>query len=170
MVDHRDARSGVRDGGFTLVESLVAMMIMVMVFVAFSSAMTTALRGSRINHAAQSATAIGVEHLESARSASWEQLAMTHVEPEAPLIDFTQGVLLAAEAHLEADEALVVSDVGIIGPVTEVSADLTTYTVWRYVTDGGDGLRRIVVYITWDFGDAGFTHRTSTLVSEVATR
>jgi type II secretory pathway pseudopilin PulG len=158
------------EAGFTLVEALVAAVIVVILFAAFAAAMATAFRGARINHAAQAATALSVEHLEFARSVSWAELAMIEVAENAPLIDAAQQLLLASEAGLEADEPLVVSPSGLIPPVIEESVDLTEYTVWQYVSTVDEGIRRVVVYVTWQEGSVGYSHLLSGLLSEVATR
>jgi hypothetical protein len=159
-----------RDDGFTIVEALVASFVAILLFAAFATAMTTALRGARINASAQVATAIGVEHIEFARSLSWDQLAMSEIHADAPLIDYTSGVLLASEAGLEQNEPLVESFGGLVAPNIVDTVDQTSYTVWQYITFAGDGVRRVVVYVTWTSGAAGYTHLASTLVAEAATR
>jgi Tfp pilus assembly protein FimT len=158
------------DAGFTLIEALVASVIAIVILAAFAGSMTAAFRGSRLTHANQSATALGVEHLEFARSLSWDQLAMAYVPPESPHTGSGGTVLVAGEAGLTADETLVVSESGAIQPLLDEGVDTTDYTVWQYVTDGGDGLRRVVVIITWQHAEATFTHRAATLISEVSTR
>lgn len=159
-----------RDDGFTVVEALVASFVAILLFAAFATAMTTALRGARINASAQVATAIGVEHLEFARSLSWDRLAMSEIRSDAPLIDYASGVLLASEAGLEQDEPLVASSEGMVAPNIVDTVDQTSYTVWQYVTTADDAVRRVVVFVTWTSSGAGYTHLTSTLVAEVATR
>ncbi|MEX2323225.1 MAG: prepilin-type N-terminal cleavage/methylation domain-containing protein [Acidimicrobiia bacterium] len=166
----RPARSLRDDDGFTLIEALVASLIAIIIMAAFAGSMTAAFRGSRLTHANQSATALGVEHLEFARSQVWVQLAMTYVPAESPHTGSGGTVLLAGEAGLTADETLVVSGSGAIRPLLYEGVDTTDYTVWQYVTDAGLGLRRVVVIITWQHGDATFTHRAATLIAEVSTR
>jgi type II secretory pathway pseudopilin PulG len=158
------------DAGFTLIEALVASIIAVIILAAFAGSMMSAFRGARLTHASQSATAVGVEHLEFARSLSWEELAMTFVPAESPHTGSGGTVLVAEEGGLTADEPLVVSGSGAIAPLLEEGVDTTDYTVWQYVTDAGDGLRRVVVIITWEHGDATFSHRAATLIAEVSTR
>ncbi|HUG74693.1 MAG TPA: prepilin-type N-terminal cleavage/methylation domain-containing protein [Acidimicrobiia bacterium] len=166
----RPARSLRDDDGFTLIEALVASIIAIIIMAAFAGSMTSAFRGSRLTHANQSATALGVEHLEFARSLSWDALAMTHVPAESPHTGSGGTVLTAHAGGLTADEVLVVSASGAIQPLLYQGVGTTDYTVWQYVTDAGLGLRRVVVIITWQHGDATFTHRAATLISEVSTR
>jgi prepilin-type N-terminal cleavage/methylation domain-containing protein len=158
------------DGGFTLIESIVAMSIFLILFAAFGTAMRAAWNSANINRSAQSATAIGVEHLERARSVNWQELALTHIDDDAPLIDAQAGVLLASEADLQANETLVVASGGLISPWTVEGRDGVEYTVWLYVSEAGDGLRRVLALVAWQVGEADLSHRASTLVSEVASR
>jgi type II secretory pathway pseudopilin PulG len=166
----RPARARRDDDGFTLIEALVSSIIAIVIIAAFAGSMTSAFRGARLTHANQSATALGVEHLEFARSLSWEEIAMPYVPAESPHTGGGGTVLLAGEAGLPADETLVVSESGAIAPLLDEGVDTTDYTVWQYVTDAGDGLRRVLVILTWEHGDATFSHRASTLISEVTTR
>lgn len=158
------------DAGFTLIEALVASIIAIIILAAFAGAMTSAFRGARLTHATQSATALGVEHLEYARSLSWEDLAMAYVPAESPHTA-SGGTVLSAEAGgLTADETLVVLEGAAIAPLLDEGVDTTDYTVWQYVTDAGEGLRRVVIIITWEHGEATFSHRAATLIAEVSTR
>lgn len=170
MAHRRAPRRTHPDDGFTLIESLVAMMVLLVLFLAFASAMGAAFNSARINRTTQAATAVAVEHLEHARSLGWDALAMSSIDPAAPLIDAEQEVLLAALARLENDEPLVASTDGDIPPVSAESVDEISYTVWAYVSEAGTGLRRVTVYVTWTAGATPLTHRASTLVSEVVTR
>jgi prepilin-type N-terminal cleavage/methylation domain-containing protein len=158
------------DGGFTLIESLVAMSIFLILFAAFGLAMRAAWNGALINRSAQGATAIAVENIERARSLAWEELALSHVDDEAPFVDVAESTLIGAEVGLEADEALVVSAVGIVSPRTVEGRDGIDFTVWLYITEAGAGLRRVFVLVTWQVGNADMSHRASTLVSEVVAR
>jgi len=159
------------DGGFSLVEAIVASFIVVVLFAGFGRSLGTAYLGSKDNAAAQEATAIGVEQLEFARSLDWFHIAMSAVDAEAPLIDDTLGVLLASETGLDADEPLVVDpEDGLIEPTGSETVDGVNYSVWRFVSDAPDGLRRVVVLIEWQAQGAVSRHRTSTLIAEAATR
>jgi prepilin-type N-terminal cleavage/methylation domain-containing protein len=158
------------EDGFTIIESLVAMTVLLILAGAFAGLMATTLRTARANHAAQVATGIGVEHLERTRASTWAQLAMPSVNDEAPMIDLSTRSLDAEEVGLDADEALVVEPIGVVDPRVVEEVDGVTYTVWRYVSEAGPGLRRVTVLVTWTFGEMPWTRLTSTLVSEVATR
>lgn len=159
-----------RDGGFTLVESLVAVLVLLVLVGAFGGLMSAALRSARVNHTTQIATAVAMEHVERARSLSWTELAMSSVDSGAPMLASGGTSLLGSEVGLPSNETLVVDAAGVIAPSNSTTVDSATYTVWQYVTEAGPGLRRVVVLVTWSFGEATLSHQASALISEVATR
>lgn len=170
MAHNHVASRDAHDDGFTLIEALVAALVAVVILVAFAGAMTSAMRASRLTHSDQSATAIATEHLEFARSLEWEELAMTSVHVDAPHVDASGTVLVGAEVGLAGNEALVVSASGGMAPLIEEGVDTNLFTVWRYVTEVDNGLRRVVVEVTWQIGEATYTHQATTLIAEVSTR
>jgi type II secretory pathway pseudopilin PulG len=167
----RDTRLGMccrSDDGFTIVEGLVAMALVVLFFVAFTTTVSGALRGSRNARLTQTATAVVVDHLEAVRGFAWHEVAMTEVDLEAPLIDEDGLVLVGEDAGLPYDEPLFVSAFGIISPkVTEV-VENTEYTVWTYVSETPEEMRRIVVLVTWEYAGEPKRFQSSTLVAEPA--
>lgn len=168
----REHHAGVRcDDGFSLIEAVVASFIVVLVFAGFGRGLGVAYLGSKDNAAAQEATAIGVEQLEFARSLAFGQIAMSGVDDQAPFIDPLAETLLGAEVGLGADESLVVeAGIGVISPTETASVDEVTYSVWRYVSAAPQGLKRVLVLIEWSERGEVLSHRTSTLISEAATR
>ncbi len=160
--------AGGAEAGFTLAESLVSMMLVMLFFVTFTISVAGALRGSRNNRLTQTATVVVTEHLEAVRGLAWLEVGMTEVDPVAPMLDDDGLLLLAAEAGLEADEALMVSAYGIISPKVVEVVEGTEYTVWTYVTSAPRGLLRVTVLAAWEFTDDPKTFRSSTLVAEPA--
>jgi len=157
--------------GFSLIEAVVASFIVVLVFAGFGKGLGVAYLGSKDNAAAQEATAIGVEQLEFARSLDFDHIAMSSMVHDAPLIDPDRGVLVGGEAGLDRDEDLIVDPVGgLLGPTEIQTVDGVIYSIWRYVTDASQGLRRVLVLVEWDGGADAASHRTSTLISEAGTR
>lgn len=149
----------------------MASFIVVILFAGFGRSMGTAYLGSKENAAAQEATALGVEQLEFARSLDWARIAMSGVAEDAPLIDAGQRVLLGEEAGLDADESLIVDSAdGLIAPVGTETVDGVAYTVWSYVSEDPNGLRRVLILIEWAANGSVSSHRTSTLISEASTR
>jgi len=159
---------GGSEDGFTIVESLVSMMLVLLFFVTFTISVAGALRGSRNNRLAQTGTVVVTEHLEAVRGLAWLEVAMTEVDPAAPMIDVDGVLLLASETGMEADESLVVSIYGIISPKVIEVVEGTEYTVWTYVTSAPRGLLRVTVLATWEFTDDRKTFRSSTFLAEPA--
>ncbi|MEX0825188.1 MAG: type II secretion system protein [Acidimicrobiia bacterium] len=158
------------DSGFSIIEALVAASILLVIFAGFGTTLGGAFNGAQDNDVAQEATALAVEQIEYARSLTWDGVAMTALASGAPAMDQTEGVLLASEADLEADELLVVDDDGWISPKEIETIDGQSFTIWRYVSDAGGGIRRFLVIVEWNLDGVVSYHRNSTLISEASTR
>lgn len=158
------------DSGFSIIEALVAASILLVIFAGFGTTLGGAFNGAHDNDVAQEATALAVEQIEYARSLTWDGVAMTALAPGAPAMDQTQGILLAEEADLEADESLIVDEDGWISPNEIETIDGQSFTIWRYVSDAGGGIRRFLVIIEWNLDGVVSYHRNSTLISEASTR
>ena len=104
------------DGGFTIVESLVASVVAIMIITAVGSAMAASFRGSRVNAVAQEATALAVERLEFGRSLTWNEIAMSAIVAGAPMLSSDGLHLDGASAGVPSDEALVVDPGGLVPP------------------------------------------------------
>ena len=63
-------------------------------------------------------------------------------------------------------ELLVVDPLGSVAPTVKHRSEQTDYTAWRYVTEVGPELRRVVVLIEWQVADQTRRVRSSTLISE----
>jgi prepilin-type N-terminal cleavage/methylation domain-containing protein len=155
-----------RRDGFTLVELLVAMFIVVVLFLGFGRALAGALQTSRDNRLAQEATGIATQYVELARSLAWVELGLSSIDATAPLVAVSGVDLDGAAVGLEADEPLVYTVDGLVAPRVVEVVDETPFTVWSYVSEYGD-LRRVVVEVAWSNDAGARTFRTSTLVSEV---
>lgn len=157
------------DSGFTLIEAAVAASILIMLVAGFGYTLGGAFNGSHDNVVAQEATALAVEQIEYARSLPWDGVAMTSLATGAPM-DQTQGILLADEADLDEDESLVVDEDGRVSPTEVETIDGQSFTIWRYVSDAGGGIRRYLVIVEWSIDGVVSHHRNSTLISEASTR
>jgi len=155
------------ESGFTLVEAAVAAFLVVVFFLAFASSVDIAADNSRSNRFSQQATALASAEVDYARVLSWDELAMTAVDDAQPMLNAAKTHLLAAQAGLAADEPLVVDSGGIVAPKAVHTHDGQDYTVWRYVTDAGSDLRRLVVLVVWDNEGNEQTFQTSTMISQV---
>lgn len=158
------------DEGFSIIEAIVAASILIVIFAGFGSTLGGAFNGSHDNDVAQEATALAVEQIEYARSLAWVGVAMTAVASDAPGVDPTGGILLAEEADLEESEALIVDEDGRIAPTGVETVDGQSFTIWRYVSDAGGGIRRFMVIVEWQLDGVVSYHRNSTLISEASTR
>jgi hypothetical protein len=167
MIWHRTTgRDGER--GFTLVETLVASFIAILLFVAFSMSLRQACVESRDTRFRQEATSIAVEYVESARSLEWSELAMTTIYPSAPWVDGGGTLLVAADAGIPVDEELLVLTSGLVHPLEVESVQDVTFDIWSYVTTTPDLNRRYVVLIQWDVDGTQHQLHMSTVISEVA--
>lgn len=158
------------EDGFSLIEAVMASFVLVLLFAGFGKSMGTSYSGSRDNAAAQEATAVAVEQIEFVRSLGWADIAMPYVPESDPMVDSTNGMLLADEADIEQDEPLHVDTGGLVHPEDIETVDGVSYTIRRYVSVTPDGLRRIIALVTWEVEGVVTSYRTSTLVSEVSTR
>jgi hypothetical protein len=151
-----------------MVEALVAVCLAALFFVAFGQTLATAIQGARDNRLQQQATAIATAHIEYGRSLEWKDLALPWVWQHAPMVDAELN-LTAAEAGLEEDEPLLFSWRGDVDNRVYEYEGETTFVVWRYVTDPGADLKRLVVLVKWDTGGTVRSFQTSTLIAEEST-
>ncbi len=156
------------EAGFGLVELSVAVLLAMMLVLAFSGTLRGALSGSRENRFRQEATGLGLERLELARSLGWEGLALSEIDPDAPLIDSDREVLLAEPTGLPADESLRTCESGVLAPRVDATIQDIQFTTWTYVTQPSATLRRVYVLVEWN-GEVGTrTYHTGTLISTIS--
>lgn len=154
--------------GFTLIELAVAGLIAAVLVVAIAGTLRAVIGSSRDSRLRQEAIAILVERVEQARALSWETLAMTGIDPDAPLIDSESEALLGSQAGLPGDESLLVCEGGLMAPKRVVTAGGETFTSWAYVTRLSPNLRRVLVLVTWGADGASASFQASTVISDVS--
>jgi type II secretory pathway pseudopilin PulG len=167
------------EGGFTIVESIVGLVIFVLLFVTAATTMQLSIRNQRDVRARQQAVAIATQALEDARGLMWTEVELT----TAPAPDGvrTDGSLVYASAFNlpNGDEQLVVDpgtytaedpDPGQIDPFVAGAevVDAQSFDVRRFVTDAGTDLRRVIVVIEWTTYRTAHSYVASTQVAEVA--
>lgn len=159
------------DAGFTLIEVSVAAILMVAFSLGIATSFGAAFGVSRGNLLRQQATTVVNQELEFARSLRWDQLAMSEVDPAAPMIGTSGETLVGTEVGFAGEETLVVlPDTGLITPNRTHTLDGTSYEAWRYVTHSSGGSRRFVVFVTWSDEGSNESLLSATQISEVTAR
>jgi len=155
-----------RDGGFTLIESAVALLIATFILVALGQTIATALRASEARRLEQQADALIAEVIEEVRDFEYADLALDSGDPTLlPITVFDAG---------SGSEPLIVETGGGLNPqVSTETFNTITFTLTRYVTwvddDPSDtsteDYKRMTVVATWDHRGSTRTEQRDTLVS-----
>ncbi|MBT8164040.1 MAG: type II secretion system protein [Acidimicrobiia bacterium] len=157
-----------RDGGFTLIEAAVALLIATFIFVALGQTIATALRASGERRLEQQASALTAEVAEAVRSMTFEQVALlpsTSDPTRLPGTTFDPGT--GAEVIVEDSAA------GISAQVTTETFNTVTYTLTRYITWVDDDpldskaqdYKRLTVVANWDSGGQARAEELETLIA-----
>jgi len=162
----RDGRRCATDSGFSLIEASIALFISVILFSMLGLFLGASFRQARASRALEQGTQLAIEGIEVSRSFPWDELAMDTTEAGDSRV--VAGKLLATAAGLAADEDLVVdAALGSVQSKYLVTVDDQPFEVWQYVTEVEvDELRRVVVIVNWQVGDADREHQTSALISK----
>jgi len=167
------------DDGFTIVESLVTMMLVVIIFTGATASIASTLDVLEINRRFAQATGLGNAVIEEARDLRFDDLIMSDSDSTVaadPLITGTGELVFDPDGgdSLAAEKLVISASGGTIDPHTATrTIDNTDYTVHRYVTwvddttQGGpdDDYKRYTAVITWDIGGRTYTYQTSTFFS-----
>lgn len=154
------------DDGFSLMESVMALTVVVILFVAIATSLQVTMNHQRMVRLQQQGTALMMQELEVVRDTAWNELLMSGSPPAS---DYTiAGNRLNGDFFgLATDEKLEVAS-GSIAPydVAYETYDGVDFDVHRFVADAGTDLRRIVIVVEWDFrGEVQHFYGT-TLVTE----
>lgn len=162
-------------GGFTIVEASVAMLLVAMMFTALSAGLMGGLRATRDARLYQQATSMGEEAVEAARDLPYDTLVMQtsdlagdpRIETGPKFDPDRSGPLVA--------EPIVASSSGgsIIPHITTETVINTTFTKSRYVTWVDDAIqggpaqsyKRMVVIIEWQMGNRTNSYGTSAFIA-----
>ncbi len=159
----------VNERGFTIVEGLVALVLAVILFVALGASLNASFRSGREARIQEQATQLSIEGVETARSMTWDEVAMSTVEAGDPRVAGSN--LKASAADLPGNEALVIdASAGLIDPRRIETLDGQEFVVWQYVTEVDADLRRVVVIVNWSAGGTEREHHTSSLFSRARSR
>ncbi len=165
-----DADAG--DGGFTLVETVVAITILAGVFVSAGAVFSRMLIGTLYSRQNQQAADVISEEIEALRAQSYAAVAMD----AADLAGDAKITTELGVQYYDPDgagpivrEKVVTAVGGVVKPhVNVVTRNSTRYTVSRYVTDPGDTTgkyHRVTVVADWVSGKKTHSRRSSTFVT-----
>ncbi|NNF70388.1 MAG: type II secretion system protein [Acidimicrobiia bacterium] len=154
------------DDGFSLMESVMAMVVVVILFVAIATSLQVSMNHQRMVRLQQQGTSLMMQELEVARDTDWNQLVNS---TSPPVSDYTDGggKLNGDFFGLPTDEKFEVGSGDIVPyDVAYETYDGADFDVRRFITDAGDDLRRVVIVVEWDFrGELQHFYGT-TLVTE----
>jgi type II secretory pathway pseudopilin PulG len=157
-----------RDGGFTLIEAAIALLIAAFIFAALGQTIAWALRSAEERRLEQQAAALTAEVMESVRDLAFEQVALLPAMADAsrlPATSYDPGT--GTEPIIEDSLA------GIPSQVTTETFNSVTYTLTRYVTWVDDNpldsetedYRRLSVLAEWESRGVKRTEELQTFVA-----
>ena len=152
-----------------MVESIMALFLVVILFVGVATTLQLAIRQQREVRNQQQAAALALEYIEFARSLPWDEVALDGTPPVGTP-NVSGSFVLGAPFNLAGDEALVIdaSNGGLTA--SNVGAEVInaqTYDVYTYVSDSGTDLRRVIVYVQWASRTLTHDYFTTTQISEL---
>jgi type II secretory pathway pseudopilin PulG len=165
------------EGGFTIIEASIAMLVVALMFTALSAGLISGLRATRDARLYQQATSIGEEAVEAARDLPYDTLVMTtsdllsdpRIQSGPPMKFDPDG-----SGPLLAEPVVASSSGGSIDPhISTETVVNTTFTKSRYVTwvddavQGGpvQSYKRMVVIIQWQIGSKTNSYVTSSFIA-----
>lgn len=160
------------EGGFGLIEMVVALLIAGIVFGALATTLIAAVRSSVYSRQNQQATDYMTQAIEELRLMSYGSLSV-----DASLLSGDPSVVSCAAGPLCIDvggsvEAIVtasIAGVSAVDTLHDAQTNETTFTLRRYVTavdgTGTDLVRRVTVSIEWTFNGKTHTRSTSTVIA-----
>ena len=164
------------DGGFTLIEMVVAITLAALILTGGAAVLSNTLRAIVQARANSQSAELVSEKLEQIRALEYAAIAM---DPDDLAGDADIGGTSSAPTTDPdgsgplADEALVVADGGAVSPhVVDVTRNAQTYTLATYVTvpptDSEVGMaayKRVTVRATWNSGGLTHSRQSSTYVT-----
>ena len=172
--------AAVREDGFLLTETVVAMGLGVLLLTVLTAGLASGLRATSETKRFQQATALGTQAVERAKEAPYDALVMVASElngdPRVGTNGCGTGELRPPGFHL--CERLVIdatTGAGAIHPhrTTETIGGLD-FSVWRYLTwarapDSGEEetMKRITAIVEWEAGEASRSFHISGTITNV---
>ena len=161
-------RSDRRDGGFTLIEAAVALLITSFIFVALGQTIAWALRSAEERRLEQQGAALTAEVIEAVRNLEYDQVALLpSASDPTRLPDSSYDPGTGPEPVIEDSLA------GIPNQVTNETFNSVTYTLTRYVTWVDDNpldsetedYRRLSVVAEWESRGVTRTEELQTFIA-----
>ena len=161
--------------GFTLLETIVAMSIVVSVLVATAGVLVNMLGGALLARQNQQSAEVLSEEIERVRAAGYSAVAM--VAEDLAGDDAVTGPDASGDHWFDPDgagplttEKVAVSRGGVVDPhLRTITRNATAYTLRTYVTEPVDAeggrYRRVTVQTEWTRGAKTHTRQASTLVT-----
>jgi type II secretory pathway pseudopilin PulG len=179
----RFARVAAREDGFSLIEAVAAILI-VMIFMAASAAsLISGYRAIRQTKYFQQGTALGNRAIEAARDVTYDSLAMLNSDLAGdadimsscpPLLPSPGNFYDPGGAALDCERIVsAAGNVDITNHIQTVTVEGKVFTIKRYVTwvdndnqgDIGQDYKRLSVVVEWDDNGTTDSFETSTFVS-----
>ena len=172
------------EGGFSLIESMAALILLAIVLIALTSTMVSGYGALRTTKEEQQATGVGNEAMEWARSISFDSLAMREDDPTIPTdarmtsCSAPTGYAYAfdpdgSKTSFSCEPVVSSATGGAVETHQEtVTVDGESFEVSRYVTwvdiDGGDikDVKRFTAIVEWSSQGQPRTYHSSTLISK----
>ena len=158
------ARGSAGDDGMTIVELLIALVVVMIVFAGLAATMVASFSSIRNNEARVRAVALGNELVEEMATVPWNQLGMAIKDPDTDPEEFPD----------DGDGELIVWLDGDMNPAVKhpddqesIERDGRSYEVQRWVTlveeDDQPAMKRMVVIVSWEVGGRDSSIRTEGL-------
>lgn len=185
MTTRRHAKGSHRSDGFTIVESVIALMIITILVLSMVQVFSSALKGERRARQHQQAAEVGTQAMERLRNISFNDLTMVASELVDPEIQTTCPPYTATDKRwfdpdgwgvgtLVCEPIAATSAGGKVSPLaTQEIVGNVRFTVKRFITwidattQGGtdQSLKRATVVVQWTSDGVSSTYRTSTSIS-----
>jgi type II secretory pathway pseudopilin PulG len=163
------------EGGFTIIEAAVAMMLVALIFTALSAGLIGGLRATRDTRLFQQATSMGEEAVEAGRDLQYDTLVMQTSDLAGdPRIAAGPTFDPDASGPLLAEPVVATTSGGSVVPhITTETVVNTTFTTSRYVTwvdnavQGGpaQSYKRLVVIVEWQIEGRTNSYITSSFIA-----
>jgi type II secretory pathway pseudopilin PulG len=160
------------DGGFSLVETVVAMTVAALLFGAVGGILVASLRATLAGRQAQQAADLANRTIEHLRNRDFGMLGMDSADAATDPAITASGYAVPLTNGTTSTEPIVLASTSPINPhITTTPLDGTTFTVARYVTSppadtmAGASYRRVTVVVSWRTGTRDRSRSTSTLVA-----